>query len=105
MTDLQKEKIAELVSTKRDQELFAGLSDIYADQRKRLAKIEGEVAAYTKKQTEAKAEVDALFVMMQQVLQNGKAVLPENFKPKGDTQADKTAKPKAQAQNEVGRGA
>lgn len=105
MTDLQKEKIAELVSTKRDQELFAGLSDIYADQRKRLAKIEGEVAAYTKKQTEATAEVNSLFVMMQQVLQNGKAVLPENLKPKGDTQADKTAKPKAPAQTDVVHGA
>lgn len=105
MTDLQKEKLAELVSTKRDQELFAGLSDIYADQRKRLAKIDGELAAYNKKQTEATAEVDALFKMMQQVLQNGKAVLPENLKPKGETQAVKTATPKAQAQNEVGRGA
>lgn len=105
MTDLQKEKLAELVSTKRDQELFAGLSDIYADQRKRLSKIDGELAAYTKKQTEATAEVDALFKMMQQVLQNGKAVLPENLKPKGDTQADKTATPKAQAQTDVVRGA
>ena len=105
MTDLQKEKLAELISTKRDQELFAGLSDIYADQRKRLAKIEGEVAAYTKKQTEATAEVDALFKMMQQVLQNGKAVLPENLKPKGETQAVKTATPKAQAQTDVVRGA
>lgn len=43
--------------------------------------------------------------MMQQVLQNGKAVLPENLKPKGDTQADKTATPKAQAQTDVVRGA
>lgn len=105
MTDLQKEKIASLVATKRNQELFAGLSDFYADQRKRLSKIEGELEAYKKKHTEAKAEVDALFVMMQQALQNGKAVLPENLKPKGDTQADKTATPKAQAQTEVGRGA